>query len=529
MRLISVANAQHHIRRDTSHIENGIDVIYGESRRILKGQSHRNLVTIARAKKKKKKKKQKKKLSLNTNESIYNTNNSGGGRTKQKMKGKKKKGPKNNNKNDGRLNMKKKTKKMNGRFMNKKKGMKKKKQQQLLLQTNNNNQVETRDQFLTMKNTGIGCLQQTAPYRTCIDPQSNRESIIHTYSPPYTSPTEQLMDGQVYLSLIQDGTSINCTTIQAIEEYTLSYLLDNIGYNRKFDVVCVQVDDRGYDRSGIQIVDGDNSGKRGENVFTRKLQREVIKSNTLRLHVTYVEKNFEDTTNTQQQQEDTGEEEEEVLFNVDSTIEKIYQDTTELQQLNTATKLLLQGNDGRALQTNIGADECTPIQRALCCTQHSINNERGKWCSKLGCNVQRCGTGRRRREENNFFNRRGLVVDEEEEDERLTEEHRVEDGDEHIPGINSNNKANNRRLAYPLRPYILKDKDYTEGLNKYTEFEAVESWSQLDVENVNNVAVCSANRYGVVAVGRVCLSCLCTLPLLNSPSSSSIFSTEHQH
>jgi len=504
--LISVANAQHHIRRGTSHVENDIDTLHTVERRILKGQSslHRNIVTIARAKKKKKKQK-KKKLSLTTNDqSIYNTNNSGGGRTKQKMKGKKKKGLNNifNSNNDGRLNsMKKKTKKTNGRFMNKKKGMKKKKQQ-LLLQTNNMNQVETRDQFLTMKNTGIGCLQQTTPYRTCIDRQSNRESIVHTYIPPYTSPTEQLINGQVYLSLLQDSTPVNCTTIEQFEEYALSYLVDNIGNNRKFDVVCVQVDERGFDRSGIQIVGNDNDSRRKKNVFNRKLQREVIKSNTLRLHVTYVEKNIDDTTTPQQQ--DIGEEEEEVLFNVDSTIEKIYQDGAELQ-LHT---------QGRSLQTNAGADECTPIQRALCCTQYSINKDSGQWCSKLGCNVQRCGTGRRRREENNFFNRRSLANGgEEEEDEGLLEEHRVEEGDEHIsiPGTNTNNIANNRRLAYPLRPYILKDKDYTEGLNKYTDFEADESWAQLDVENVDNVAACSANRYGVVEVSQCYLVLTCLL------------------
>jgi len=518
--LISVANAQHHIRRGTSYIENDINVIR-ERTRVLKGQStHRNLVTTARAKKKKKKQK-KKKLSLN-NESIYNTNNSGG-RTKQKMKGKKKKGLNNifnNNANDGRFNnMKKKT---NGRYMNKKKGMKKKKQQQLLLQTNNNNNqvVETRDQFLTMKNTGIGCLQQTNPYRTCIDRQSNRESIIHTYLPPHTTPKEQLINGQVYLSLLQDSTPVNCTTIEQFEEYTLSYLLDNIGSNRKFDVACVQVDERGFDRSGIQLVDNDNNSRR-KNVFNRQLQREVIKSNTLRLHVTYVEKNIDDTSTQQQDIEDTGEEEE-VLFNVDSTIEKIYQDDEELQQLHT---------QGRSLQTNTGADECTPIQRALCCTQHSINNERGQWCSKLGCNVQHCGTGRRR-PENNFFNRRDLV-EEKEEDEGLLEEHRVEDGDEQIsfPVTNSNNKANNRRLAYPLRPYILKDKDYTEGLNKYTDFEADESWSQLDMENVDNVAVCSANRYGVIEVSQWYLSllaCYCTVSLIyisHSPVISLVWNT----
>jgi len=123
----------------------------------------------------------------------------------------------------------------------------------------------------------------------------------------------------------------------------------------------------------------------------------------------------------------------------------------------------------------------------------------------LGCNVQRCGTGRRRREENNFFNRRGLAVDEGAIEE---EEHRIEEEGRHISiaVIDSNNKANNRRLAYPLRPYILKDKDYTEGLIKYTDFEAVESWAQLDVENIENVAVCSANRYGVVEVSRFILS-----------------------
>ena len=75
--------------------------------------------------------------------------------------------------------------------------------------------------------------------------------------------------------------------------------------------------------------------------------------------------------------------------------------------------------------------------------------------------------------------------------EEVTESNEVESKNEIESEIN-------RRL-YPI-PYLLKGSDYTNALRRQTVFNPKETWAQLDVENIENVAVCSANRYSVEMV-----------------------------
>lgn len=67
-----------------------------------------------------------------------------------------------------------------------------------------------------------------------------------------------------------------------------------------------------------------------------------------------------------------------------------------------------------------------------------------------------------------------------------------------VEATNEIESVTNRRL-YPI-PYSLKGSDYTTALRRQTVFNPKETWAQLDVENIENVAVCSVNRYSVEMV-----------------------------
>ena len=92
----------------------------------------------------------------------------------------------------------------------------------------------------------------------------------------------------MYLSLLQDSTPIVPNTVQQMEEYTLSYLADNIG-GRVFEPVCVQVLDDSYQTSN-------NRNRNTKNVFNRSKKNEDeeededVESITLLLLVTYIQK-----------------------------------------------------------------------------------------------------------------------------------------------------------------------------------------------------------------------------------------------
>jgi len=175
----------------------------------------------------------------------------------------------------------------------------------------------------------------SSPYRTCLDPLN--ELVVHNFQPPSTNSNVELMSGEIYISLLQDSTPIEFDSIQEMEEYTLSYLADNIGGD-DFEAVCVHVNDYSYAKAKTL---GGN-------------EEDDVESNTLLLLVTYTQK--------------TG-------------------------SLNRRLDTFHQVHD-RLLQSR-----CTPIDRAKCCTQSAINNNlAGQYCTSIGCN-QRCGTGRQPKRE----------------------------------------------------------------------------------------------------------------------------------
>ena len=526
------ADLMEHINIQDTHMQDDEEEVTSLLNRVLKGQSttqvhrataqqrHRQKLKRRQSRTTKKKKAQTKKtsgnlLDYNGGNTLYYTpptpyNN---GRTKQSM----------NNKNVGRAKKKQgyNKKKKGGRIPSSyKKGYKKQSQQNIGNSSRPNNntnrpnnsggtfQQQQENKFLTMKNTGEGCLQSTNPYRTCLS--SDGTSIVHTYNKPQVASNEEIVQGTMYLSLLQDSTPLSCNTnavtgyagvntIEQMEELTLSYLADNVGYGRTgFGVVCVQVEERVYDKSSVQTRNSSGgrvkkNGDKMKNVFhhnnnkndgRRQLQqREVVESNTLKLRVSYVQKIDTTTTGSSSRNLEQQEMEEEVLVN-DEHEKELSVTTSGIIE----TKQQAQDTDQRSLQQQEEDNICTPLDRAQCCSQYSINNSPGQYCTKLGCNVLRCGTGRQRpRRGNNMFGRNliGNVVEE------VTESNEVE-------ATNEIESVINRRL-YPI-PYSLKGSDYTTALRRQTVFNPKETWAQLDVENIENVAVCSVNRYSVEMV-----------------------------
>ena len=99
----------------------------------------------------------------------------------------------------------------------------------------------------------------------------------------------------------------------------------------------------------------------------------------------------------------------------------------------------------------------------------------------LGCNVHNCGGGRQRGR-GNFFTR------------KLKNELSV---DVHEFGwMTSQRKLPKNAVS----PFTLKKMDYTVELRQSTDFTPDASWAELGVENVNDVAKCSTNRYSLETV-----------------------------
>ena len=392
------------------------------------------------------------------------TQKDGRGKKKQTQKdgrGKKKKQNNNNSRpikkttNIGNQNQKQKEQQIQKNQQVKKAQQMEKKQtlkQQYMsaMQAQQDNNMVTLDGTLSTQAEAGGIEIQTGDlYRTCLDRLQNRgtgftyENIVHTNMSPFVARNEQLMQGTMYISLLQDSTEMNDKAVQQMEEFTLSYLADNIGGNN-FEPVCVQCAGCSYDKGNVQTGESSkkNNGRKKKNIFNRdirdggrELEREIVESNTCRLEVSYIQRMGPIDNNRSLEGED-------LLDEQDSNI-SIKQAERELQV-------------------------CTPLDRAQCCSQNSINQAPGQFCTSVGCNVQRCGTGRQRPRRVNFFGVRSLLA------------------------------AIKRRL-YPA-PFTLKDTDYTLEMNRHTDFTPEECWAELGVENLVDVASCSVNRYSLEKV-----------------------------
>ena len=110
-----------------------------------------------------------------------------------------------------------------------------KQQYMAAMQAHQDNNMVTLDG--TLSEAGGIQIQTGDLYRTCLDRLQNTgtgftyENLVHTNMSPFVARNEQLMQGTMYISLLQDSTEMNDKAIQQMEEFTLSYLADNIGGN----------------------------------------------------------------------------------------------------------------------------------------------------------------------------------------------------------------------------------------------------------------------------------------------------------
>ena len=140
-------------------------------------------------------------------------------------------------------------------------------------------------------------------------------------------------------------------------------------------------------------------------------------------------------------------------------------------------------------------DTCSDADRAICCSQHAINGALGEYCTSLGCDISRCGEGRRPRKKRRNDDRelqvgsnpyylfgRPLPIDE--------------------PRIGDKPNVNACSFYGQLAEF-----EFNDVVNIYSEFKPEMSRSLLGVEDLESAAVCSSNRYSIEVLGTPALTC----------------------
>ncbi|KAL9182528.1 hypothetical protein ACHAXT_013180, partial [Thalassiosira profunda] len=332
------------------------------------------------------------------------------------------------------------------------------------------------------------------------------DTVVHDGRIPYTDRDERIVTGSISLALLQDDTEVTCPSARELEELVLNYLADNIG-GLTFEPVCVEVVDNAYCKR--KLVGDASSGKAGKwskstwsssssssggsSWWSRSRKpgkrqgkrrkankrpkankrakgrecrgRRFVESNVVELRVSYViykrpERKLEDEERSRDEDD-----------------------------LDTAPSYVHSDGEDRGLQQA----QCSPLDRAQCCSQNAINGDIGQYCLSLGCNVQRCGRGRRPRRQS-FVPRRL--------------EGRVSPQNETMPHDAmplALADAAHRRLDVP--PFTLRGVDFTAAVRRYTMFEPNDSEAHLDVEDIDSLACCSANRYSIEECGTPVLEC----------------------
>lgn len=186
-------------------------------------------------------------------------------------------------------------------------------------------------------NFGVKLYRQEYTYvdPNYVDPAYN--TPLEPYSKPYTKSTEKLITGTMWLTLLQDDTTVNCDAQISMEETTLKFLKDNIGGPNTYEPVCVFVKDSAYDKQ--ELLDG--SG-------------DEVESTVLELEITYIAK----TLWANNQRRDLSESE---------MTEHDWDEDAEMY--NEERRELL----GR---------RCRPQDRAQCSSQLAINSNFGQFCKR---------------------------------------------------------------------------------------------------------------------------------------------------
>ena len=275
----------------------------------------------------------------------------------------------------------------------------------------------------------ILCESKPSPYRTCFTRHPDQCDIIDRNTPPSrptTMGSERIISGSIVLSLLQeDATNINCLTSIKLEELMLTYLADNIGNQETFEPLCVGLMDgiMGDEMEPLprdQDADSRKGGQYG-NAF-KEARREVgeVIATALEFEVTFVIKSK--VENWEKGRKGRGLLELEADHASEAPLDDPRVEERELKKKQNIPR-----------PKSPKAPECTPIQTALCCSQHVINENAspsGQYCKELGCSLKACGSGRGPTDERGWFNNRMLLDEQEKimyEQEDYTDEYEVYD------------------------------------------------------------------------------------------------------
>ena len=163
---------------------------------------------------------------------------------------------------------------------------------------------------------------------------------------------------------------------------------------------------------------------------------------------------------------------------------------------------------------DLQSKKCTRIDKALCCSQHAVNSYIGEYCASLGCNLKKCGSGRKRRKPTrklsknasiaSLVQRRTGKADKASKASLFYSKSSKSSGKSFKSG-----KADHHYYSFNACPWygMFHGDDFNEVMNKYSLFQPEETFSLLDIKDTTSCAICSANRYSINEHDTPSLSC----------------------
>jgi hypothetical protein len=185
-------------------------------------------------------------------------------------------------------------------------------------------------------NFGVKLYKQQYTYVDPDDVDPAYNTPLEPYARPYTKSNEQLVSGTMWLTLLQDGTTVNCDAQISMEEAVLEYLKDSVGGPFTYEPVCAFVKDWAYDSQ--KVLDGSD---------------DVVEVTVLEMEITYVVKDSWMGRNERDLEDE----------------EKEWEDLEEFEHPNEENRDLLGGR-------------CTPLGHIMCGSQFSINSQYGQSCRR---------------------------------------------------------------------------------------------------------------------------------------------------
>mmetsp|Transcript_27425 Transcript_27425/g.56891 ORF Transcript_27425/g.56891 Transcript_27425/m.56891 type:complete len:505 (-) Transcript_27425:61-1575(-) len=307
--------------------------------------------------------------------------------------------------------------------------------------------------------TGALC---TVPRRTCFkraeDPSNNNLCDDIVCNDPYVGDNERLLEGTIYMTLLQDSTAVTSKNQIELERAVLNFLADNVGGDGEFEPVCAFLTNSAYDQQ--QVLDG--TGK-------------TVESTTLEMQLSFVE--------------------------------------------NEGNRRRLHSG---LVQSTRYLQQCTGIDRALCCSQYAINGNVGEYCSSLGCALDQCGQGRPQ------TNRKLQLSIPKAQRRQAKSGKSSKSSKSGLFGVwwsSKSSKAPPVSRPLPQRPPptpssnpntlpngcaaygFLNDFFFNTIVRRYTTFKPIQTRLILDAIDIDSVAACSVNRFAIDNIGTPTMLC----------------------